>query len=222
MLSSPVLVLSILLLPASYTTWYPTDLDIYVPLHTFHYLTWLLNNHGYSSVSEGAVNHLTYSYSKIASIYTFSNGVCMMDVIISKTSAAFSPLFQFHSTALMNFVSHDQIFCVYPSLTLHHLSLINPGLLYANCFSDKHIDALQKYVLHGFKHVCCANVHDRGGYCRSKCHSITDTDCLWINTQSLPQACTLLGHIFLQYSIVNVNWLLGGRVCSSAGGFLWP
>ncbi|KAI6156988.1 hypothetical protein BKA82DRAFT_60127, partial [Pisolithus tinctorius] len=139
-----------LLLPASYTTWSPTDLDIYVPLRTFHYLTWLLNNHGYSSVSKGAINHSTYSYSKIASVYTFSDGVRTMDVVVSKTSAAFSPLFQFHSTALMNFVSHDRISCAYPSLTLHHLSLINPGLLYANCFSDKHIDALQKYVLRGF------------------------------------------------------------------------
>ncbi|KAI5996541.1 hypothetical protein F5J12DRAFT_725564 [Pisolithus orientalis] len=110
-----------LLLPTSYTTWNPTDLDIYVLLHTFHYLTWLLNNHGYSSMSKGAVNHSTYSYWKIASVYTFSDGVHMMDIVICKTSAAFSPLFQFHSTALMNFVSHDQIFCTYPSLTLHHL-----------------------------------------------------------------------------------------------------
>ncbi|KIK22943.1 hypothetical protein PISMIDRAFT_47531, partial [Pisolithus microcarpus 441] len=57
-----------------------------------------------------------YANSKVASVIVISNGHTKIDIIISQTSAAISPIFQFHSTAVMNFVSADTIFCCYPNL----------------------------------------------------------------------------------------------------------
>ncbi|KIO08143.1 hypothetical protein M404DRAFT_108858, partial [Pisolithus tinctorius Marx 270] len=53
------------------------------------------------------------------------NGEKLIDVIISKTTSALSPIFQFHSTAVMNFFTANSLFCTYPLLTLHHCAMIN-------------------------------------------------------------------------------------------------
>ncbi|KIO14866.1 hypothetical protein M404DRAFT_117251, partial [Pisolithus tinctorius Marx 270] len=53
------------------------------------------------------------------------NGWCVINVIVSSTVAAMSPIFEFHSTAVMNFIAADHIFCAYPTLTLHKMSLVN-------------------------------------------------------------------------------------------------
>ncbi|KAI5981988.1 hypothetical protein F5J12DRAFT_695060, partial [Pisolithus orientalis] len=58
-------------------------------------------------------------------ILMFSNGSHYTDVVVSKTMTTISPLFQFHSTAVMNFTTTDSIFCAYPGLALHKCALIN-------------------------------------------------------------------------------------------------
>ncbi|KAI6140466.1 hypothetical protein BKA82DRAFT_133419 [Pisolithus tinctorius] len=55
--------------------------------------------------------------SSICSVVLFANGQCLIDVIISSTVAAMSPIFKFHSTVVMNFIAADHIFCAYPTLT---------------------------------------------------------------------------------------------------------
>ncbi|KIN98976.1 hypothetical protein M404DRAFT_92790, partial [Pisolithus tinctorius Marx 270] len=53
------------------------------------------------------------------------NGHKLIDIIVSKTTSALSPIFQFHSTAIMNFFSANSLFCAYPSLTQCHHTMIN-------------------------------------------------------------------------------------------------
>ncbi|KIO01333.1 hypothetical protein M404DRAFT_95479, partial [Pisolithus tinctorius Marx 270] len=86
----------------------------------------------------------------VRNILTFSNGSCYIDVVVSKTMTAISLLFQFHSTAVMNFISTDSIFCAYPSLTLHRRALINAYPIYSGSLGSKTMAALQKYNSHGF------------------------------------------------------------------------
>ncbi|KIO10314.1 hypothetical protein M404DRAFT_92271, partial [Pisolithus tinctorius Marx 270] len=62
----------------------------------------------------------------IASVITWAKGNHHIDIIVSNTDVVVSPIFQFHSTVVMNFVSADHIFCAYPTLTLWGLSILNP------------------------------------------------------------------------------------------------
>ncbi|KIO06728.1 hypothetical protein M404DRAFT_102192, partial [Pisolithus tinctorius Marx 270] len=92
-----------------------------------------------------------YSPSTIFTITTFGNGQSLIDVIISKTTSALSPIFQFYSTAVMNFFSTDSLYCAYPSLTLRHHAMINTSSLHQHTFSPSHIQALLKYKSRGFR-----------------------------------------------------------------------
>ncbi|KAI6142226.1 hypothetical protein BKA82DRAFT_3958195, partial [Pisolithus tinctorius] len=139
-----------MLLPANSCNWSSSDLDIYVPYNSQPQLYNLLCKHQYNIVHKGRTNHNDYSPSTIFTVTTFRNGQRHIDIIVSKTSSALSPIFQFHSTAIMNFFMADSLFCVYPSLTLHHCALINTASLCSCTFTPSHMLALFKYKSHGF------------------------------------------------------------------------
>ncbi|KAI6008657.1 hypothetical protein BKA83DRAFT_4029724, partial [Pisolithus microcarpus] len=61
----------------------------------------------------------------VSRLVVLTNGKNSVDVVVSKTSTTLSPIFPFHSTAVMNFISADTIFSGYPTLTLWHLSVVN-------------------------------------------------------------------------------------------------
>ncbi|KAI6014254.1 hypothetical protein BKA83DRAFT_4036601, partial [Pisolithus microcarpus] len=114
-----------LLMPELGTTWEPTDLDIYLPQHTLIVMQRHLQAEGYSIITELPVKKCSYNYSHISHVLMVSNGHATVDLVVSRTSTALSPIFQFHSTVVMNFVSADTVFCGYPSLTLWQLSMAN-------------------------------------------------------------------------------------------------
>ena len=83
---------------------------------------------------------------------TFTNGRCnvVVVVVVSKTNAAFAPILQFHSTAVMNFVSADQVFSR-ADVPLRG----EPGfyLLHSGEFGVVSMDALRKYEVRGFTYL---------------------------------------------------------------------
>ncbi|KAI6043799.1 hypothetical protein EDC04DRAFT_2537182, partial [Pisolithus marmoratus] len=105
---------------------------------------------GYSTITESVVDHLGYGYSHVQHILIVSNGTRKIDLEVSRTVTALSPIFQFHSTAVMNFVSTDTIFCSYPKLTLCLLSMVNAGPLYYSSHKCGIIEGIRKYTTHGF------------------------------------------------------------------------
>ncbi|KIO11209.1 hypothetical protein M404DRAFT_127276 [Pisolithus tinctorius Marx 270] len=107
-----------MVLPANACNWPSSDLDIYVPHHSLTQLYNLLHKHHYNIVRNGKLNIQNYSPSTIFTVTTFGNGRSLIDIIVSKTTSALSPIFQFYSTAVMNFFSADSLHCAYPSLTL--------------------------------------------------------------------------------------------------------
>ena len=62
--------------------------------------------------------HPPYPYADISQVVALTDGQHTVDVVASNTDATFLPIFGFHSTAVMNFVGNDRIFCGYPRLTL--------------------------------------------------------------------------------------------------------
>ncbi|KAI6041948.1 hypothetical protein EDC04DRAFT_2527457, partial [Pisolithus marmoratus] len=139
-----------LLLPECRTPWKPTDLDIYIPQHNLTLIQNRLKVEGYATIDEPAVNKVGYHYSHVSRVLVVSKDQRKIDIVVSRTATALSPIFQFHSTAVMNFVSADTIFCSYPTLTLHSLSMVNAGPLYYS--RDKHgiIEGIRKYITRGF------------------------------------------------------------------------
>ncbi|KAI6024934.1 hypothetical protein BKA83DRAFT_4024580, partial [Pisolithus microcarpus] len=132
------------------TLWTPADLDIYVPLATSMHMLNCVMVEGYSIVSDGQQVQMRYTHSHVHRVIVLSNGERNIDVVVSATSVVLSPIFQFHSTAIMNFVSADTIFCSYPRLTFQHLSLLNAAAVYYSRHMGHIIDAMQKYVTRGF------------------------------------------------------------------------
>ena len=147
-----------LMLPPKFTNWTPQDLDIYAP-YTHHISLYArLLNMGYSITDEHDSDEPPYSDSLIKQVATLSNGTRQIHVIFSKCETAFTPIFEFHSTAVMNFISADHIFSAYPNLTFNGLSMINPGAVYFSDFNISAIDALRKYDARGFRYVNCATL----------------------------------------------------------------
>ncbi|KIO09006.1 hypothetical protein M404DRAFT_51775, partial [Pisolithus tinctorius Marx 270] len=195
--------------------WTPSDLDIYVPLWQMCYLSMRLECEGYNVIRETCIEASPYNTTTIHSILTFSNGTHYIDVIVSKTSTALSPLFQFHSTAVMNFISTDTIFCAYPNLTFVHHVLINPHPIYYGTLSFKTMAALQKYASRGFEFVECEEFHHLPYSCRSIPHSLTDGGCLWVQISDLCHDLVKPADILKCLGVINVMWLLGGYVCGA-------
>ncbi|KIO04253.1 hypothetical protein M404DRAFT_110876, partial [Pisolithus tinctorius Marx 270] len=114
-----------MVLPASSCTWELSDLDIYVPCHNQAQLYNLLCKHNYIIVCNGRINVQNYPPSTIYTVTTFGNGQKLIDIVVSRNTSTLSPIFQFNSTAMMNFFTADSLYCAYPSLTLHHHAMIN-------------------------------------------------------------------------------------------------
>ncbi|KIN97310.1 hypothetical protein M404DRAFT_160711, partial [Pisolithus tinctorius Marx 270] len=149
-----------------------------------------------------------------------SNGTHHIDVIVSRTSTAISPLFQFHSTAVMNFISADSIFCAYPNLTFHRRALINSLPVYNGSIGFKTMAALQKYASRGFDFGACEDVHHMPYTCRSIPRTLTDGGCLWLQITDLRHDVVRTTEVFKCLGVINVMWLLGGYVCGAYPAFL--
>ncbi|KAI6002186.1 hypothetical protein F5J12DRAFT_683135, partial [Pisolithus orientalis] len=92
------------------------DLNIYVTHYSQAQLYNLLHKYHYHIVWQNHTCCDDYSPSTILTITTFGNGHNLIDIVISRTSSTLSPIFQFHSTAVMSFFSTNSLFCTYPSL----------------------------------------------------------------------------------------------------------
>ncbi|KAI6009168.1 hypothetical protein BKA83DRAFT_4070863 [Pisolithus microcarpus] len=141
------------LLPKLDTPWTPADLDIYVPQSTSTQLLNRIMAEGYSIVTDEQQLQMRYTHSHMHRVVVLSNGERNIDIVVSVTSVALSPIFHFHSTAVMNFVSADTIYCSYPRLTFRHLSLVNASVLYYGGHMDDIVDTMRKYMGRGFEYV---------------------------------------------------------------------
>lgn len=101
----------------------PNDLDLYVSeFDDFNMLREFLSSCGYASVMERRTGPSSSQYSTkfISRVETFTNEkqTRVIQVIYSVRHAAIAPILNFHSTLLMNYVSAENVVCLYPTLTL--------------------------------------------------------------------------------------------------------
>ncbi|KAI6146041.1 hypothetical protein BKA82DRAFT_35380 [Pisolithus tinctorius] len=209
-----------ILLPANETSWSPSDLDIYVSCRYLACISVLLEHEGYEVVQQQSIDGGPYDSSSIRSVVSFSNTCQCINVIVSTMAAAVSPIFEFHSTAVMNFIMADSVFCAYPALTLRLMSMVNPGPIYFGPWGVKTMQALIKYGARGFRLVPCNDVHGLSAVCRSMPHSIADRDCLWVNTNMMSCVTMSPSDVFYSLGFINLIWLLGGYICGATYPFI--
>lgn len=198
------------MLPTKTTDWTPNDLDIYAPSAHYISICARMQNMGYVIIGEKEFDQTPYSSSQIEEVVTFSNTSRIIQVIFSSTYTALTPIFEFHSTAVMNFVSPDLVLCAYPDLTFQHLSLINPAPIYLDLFSISVADALRKYNDRGFRYIDCATA----GTCTTNVRSLTDSKCFWMNLKQTPLINNAPANLLAAYNIADVRWVLGGKICA--------
>ena len=199
-----------LMLPPKTTYWTPQDLDIYAPYVHYISICARMLSLGYSFTDEPEPDPAPYTYSQIKEIVSFSDGTHKVHLIFSKSTTAFAPIFEFHSTAVMNFVSPRHLFCAYPNLTFNGLSIINPGAAYLGRFDVPVVDALRKYNLRGFHYVNCSALQS----CTTNGRTITDNKGFWLNFKQLPNVNKTALELFNSYQAVDAHWTLGGKICS--------
>ena len=198
-----------LMLAPKATNWTPRDLDIYVSYtHEISIYARMLD-FGYFIVQEQDPDETLYIDSLIKQVTTFFNGNRKVQIMLTKTSTAFAPIFEFHSTAVMNFVSPRHLFSTYPDLTLNGLSMVNPDAVYFGHFNISVADALRKYSNRGFRYVNCAAL----GACSSQGRTLTDKKSFWLNIKNTPNLDKSANELFTSYDAVDVHWVLGGKIC---------
>ena len=130
--------------------WTPNDMDLYVPCLRVQGILHCLRGIGFVSVKRpDAIAHNSRYDKKraVASVAKVTNGDVTIDVVESKSPSLFVPIFEFHMTAVMNFISADRFFSVYPSLTTKKRALMNPMRLYNEHPSAKTIQCYNVKML---------------------------------------------------------------------------
>jgi len=211
-----------LLLPATDTNWTLSDIDIHVPRCTLGKLEAWLGRKNFCISYLGDQDRSPYSYSEVHRVLAFANGLHTVNVIVSKMHAAFAPIFELHSTAAMNFVSADQVFCAYPQLTFSYLSMVNPAPIYCGTFGVVNMDALRKYAVQGFTHLPWSAYEGEVLETPYRTRSLTDRTTMFVDTTNVPSVRTSYREMLNRFGVMDVEWSLGGRLDRASDTFVYP
>ncbi|KAH7906347.1 hypothetical protein BJ138DRAFT_1016379 [Hygrophoropsis aurantiaca] len=212
---------------ADFIEWQSSDMDIYTTGAGSGDLLALFIKEGYATVTHVKHNH--YSNPAIHAVTTLSKGRRSIDVVISRLNYSTFPIFYFHSTIVMNFITADSIFSAYPMLTANYRGLRNPLSIMYDRHPDVTLAALEKYKILGFSiqsHEfswprgdtsaawhCCGKSYN----CRGQMRNTSDQGCLRLYVEKPGTiACAETGVL-----IDLLNWRLGGGNCLE-GGEPWP
>lgn len=209
-------------------TWSVNDLDIYVPFGAKRSLVNFFKAIGFT----GSLVHCSRPYGggSIHSIESFQCSHCKLDVVESRTHSPLSPILEFHSTTLMNYVSVDSIFLAYLSFTGQKRLIVNPGHFTHGKLKKPTLYTLCKYRDHGFLfqsliQACLQDLRSsfRGHECASAitcsetCRTSDDGGCLRADIFVLGREEDEV--VNDPATIHKVSWRLGGDCCSLRLGY---
>ncbi|KAH7909204.1 hypothetical protein BJ138DRAFT_1011272 [Hygrophoropsis aurantiaca] len=210
------------ILPSSSLQWPVKDMDIYTGRSQTLPVVSFLVAQGYEvSALENSAPH--YTQIAIRSVITMSNGPNRIDIVVSNTRHAIRPIFQFHSTPVINYLTADSIFSAYPKLTTNYRGLFNALSLRDGRRSLSNMQAIAKYAYRGFDiqstpaawdavdeklHVCVGNIN-----CLQETRTSEDSGCLWmsLDAERVPKKYDRLEHPVAM-------WQLGAVLCDGSPG----
>ncbi|KAH7906870.1 hypothetical protein BJ138DRAFT_977368, partial [Hygrophoropsis aurantiaca] len=131
--------------------WRPVDMDIYVPAGRRKRVLHFLETAGYYPVDRDRAVKPDYGDNcGIISVTTVCNGDKTIDVISACSHISIAPIFRFHLSAVMNFLSADGFFCAYPSLTAERGAIYNRTSYVDEEPTPPTIHAYVKYANRGY------------------------------------------------------------------------
>jgi hypothetical protein len=198
------------------------DMDVYTTLKfEKEVVDHFKDKEGYECMKE-IERKTEYNSSAIFRIHKLQRGEKQADIIVTHWKCALAPIFQFHSTAVMNYVTARSIACLYPRWTTKNKSFINPRMYLDNLTHLRTLHGLMKYRRRGFKmsadafhlgeHICETDERNRKkiGYCPHNMRSTVDNDVLIWNfgpNQTLGDTTITCGDMPIMV------WCLGGHEC---------
>jgi len=125
----------------------PEDLDLYVPSDGFDTLVGYLQQNGYTlDASPTDYQYLSPSILNVRRLVRRDTHTAI-DVVSIQGHDPLKAVVEFHSTLLMNAITSSGAICLYASLTLRRLGIINYGL---STTAPGGIIVFDKYCLRGF------------------------------------------------------------------------
>ncbi|KAH7931035.1 hypothetical protein BV22DRAFT_1042808 [Leucogyrophana mollusca] len=209
------------LLPQDATRWPSTDLDIYTTAAGYKGVADALLCEKYILISTGS-SRPCYTQSTIRTVFTFAKGGLRIDVVISASACAILPIFQFHSTIVMNYLSADSFFSAYPLFTNQFRGLVNPMSMKDGRHTMKVVCALVKYENRGFSINASANDWESEDEEEHECrdnvccpHYIRATNDVACARVVLEESASVQSEDWDAGDDV-VMWRLGGETCDEA------
>ena len=210
------------LLPQTGSRWYPLHLDIYVSMAYRTSMYRLLEMQGYHNINERVPSYWLQSYSTIARLATFARGSRIIKITTSTSTVPCPPIFELENTALMNLISHDRIYCAYPTLTFRGMAIINPGPLYTSSFCTSNMQTLLRYRQRGFVYTNCHRNTNICVPCPSVTRSLADANGVWWDFTEMVQVHDCPRDIFNTFGIIDCHWTLGGPICGCPQTLVLP
>lgn len=218
------------MLPHDDRVWTPKDLDLYTNKSGYALVLSTLAQYGYTihkvytgytsrhGQEDAAAEAFGFGVDRVINLQNECNG--SIDVIVSTEDSPYIPIFNFHSTALMNFISGDGFFCAYPRLTSKGISVVNPlGFPGRDTPTARIQSCIQKYENRGFTYVyhstsrrLCTFIGCFSNRCIEPIRHTQDKQCLYVQF-----ACDDIGAMdgcLRTYAHkYNVKWCLGVKSC---------
>lgn len=203
-------------------TFEPADLDIYVPRSQTNFVIKVIRDmHGFE-LYRSATPSRYRGNPAVGGIFWFRKNHITLNVIASTSDNALEPIFHFHSTVVMNFISSLGVFCAYPNMTLNRRGLVNADVHLRGQSEETISRCFDKYRSRGFTinttlndwedmdgHRCTQDpscphtlrsVYDRGGlFYRFRRRS-------WMGTRT---------KLRIHGAITSSVWSLGANKCSN-------
>ncbi|KAJ7168110.1 hypothetical protein C8R43DRAFT_876763 [Mycena crocata] len=126
----------------------PNDVDLYVPESQESAMTTVV--HGMDFELDRSVTVRYPARLGIRRILWFVKGTFKMNIIVVIGENAAAAIPRFHSTVVMNFVSHFGFVCLYPNMTFECMGLINTNYLLDRAEMIRTMEHINRYRGRGF------------------------------------------------------------------------
>lgn len=218
--------------------WECHDMDLYVPKTARNtVMQYLKDMEGYTEVpGDKRAGHVYEADVVVTEVVVMKKDVKRIDIVVSGNHMAVAPVFQFHTTTVMNFISGDGFFSAYPQLTglKRGLTSTNHYNLFNSITPDTNkVACYLKYVERGYDLQITPHAWDVENGIRHKCgvdsiyphtiHNSSDAACLfwriWDNEESVELVDIVNQQRYYEGGII---WYLGGRSCTGDHHILTP
>lgn len=212
--------------PSRRDGWKANDMDIYSNPDLYRELMSFLQSVGYQEQTDPVYRSIERYLDRpgIREVHKLvhRDSSRTIDLIVTTSVFVEGPIFRYHSTAVMNWITGSGFFSAYPQLTAKRRSLLNPLTFVFPDVPPRHVvKCLTKYAKRGFSlrlrpSAWADDAHScrRSPICPHTLRSTTDTYCLQYKYAKEGDRKTDYDQFSTSTTdMVGLTWKLGGLSC---------